>query len=51
MSEKKQQVILTRGTKAGVRRNVTADRAAELVAAGLAQYPRNSKAAKEQAAS
>jgi hypothetical protein len=50
----KQQIILTGksyGGKRGDRRTTDADRAAELVAAGLAQYPPTSEAAKKAATS
>lgn len=47
----KQQIILkaSRGAKAGERRSVDPERAAELVRAGLAKYPPNSKAAEKPA--
>ena len=48
----KQQIILTnksRGAQPGERRSVDAERAEELVRAGLAKYPPTSKAAEKAA--
>lgn len=48
----KQQIIMvgkSRGATAGERRSVDSERAEELVRAGLAKYPPNSKAAEKSA--
>ena len=46
----KQQIIMvgdSRGAKSGEKRSVDEERAAQLVAAGLAKYPPTSKAAEK----